>query len=80
MDTFIDATDYATAFTNLQNILDKNTKYSELIQLKTLMEGTLTAAEKMLIVDKFKTIFSYITYLTDGKADGTNLSTEIKRR
>ncbi len=80
LDTFIDATDYATAFTNLQNILDKNTKYSELIQLKTLMEGTLTAAEKMLIVDKFKTIFSYITYLTDGKADGTNLSTEIKRR
>jgi hypothetical protein len=38
------------------------------------MEKDLSHNEQILIVDKFKTIFSYITYLSDGKNDGKNLS------
>lgn len=81
MDSFIDSTDYTAAFTSLKEILAKNTEYDKLTDLKALIEKTdLTANEKMLIVDKFKTIFSYITYLTDGKYDGANLATLISQR
>lgn len=78
LDAFISDDNYTTAFTKLEEILAKNMKYSELTDLKALIEKEdLSADEKTLIVDKFKTIFSYITYLTDGKADGTNLSVLI---
>ena len=71
---FIDATDYIKAFDSLKKILATNKKYNELTDLKSLMERTdLTPNEKMLIVDKFKTIFSYIIELTDGKNDGQKL-------
>jgi len=43
--------------------------------IKALIEKPyLSAIEKILIVDKFKTIFSYILNLTDGKEDGQNLA------
>ena len=75
LDAFIDATDYTTAFGKLQEILDKNEKYKELTNLKLLIEKKdLLDNEKMLIVDKFKTIFSYMTYLTNGKDDVKNLN------
>jgi hypothetical protein len=44
------------------------------------MDSDLTANEKMLIVDKFKTIFSYVLTLSDGKYDGANLAVEIGKR
>lgn len=80
MDDFIDANNYDTAFSTLKNILNKNAEYTKLVDLKILMESDLSANEKMLIVDKFKTIFSYIVYLSDGKNDGTNLSALISSR
>lgn len=81
LDAFIDATDYASAFTVLKRILSKNPKYDQLPDLKSLIEKPdLSVNERILIVDKFKTIFSYITYLSDGKADGSNLSALITRR
>jgi len=80
-DKLINATDYTTAFTNLKAMLDTYPTYATtLTNLKTLMDGTLTDEEKMLIVDKFKTMISYVTWLTDGTADGANLNTEINRR
>ena len=75
LDSFIDATDYTTTFTALKAILAKNAKYDELTDLKALIEKTdLTANERMLIVDKFKTIFSYLIYLSNGKLDGADLA------
>ena len=81
LDSFIDAPDYTKAFDILKKILTKNPKYDELTDLKTLIEKPdLSSEEIMLIVDKFKTIFSYITYLSDEKSDGTNLSALISTR
>jgi hypothetical protein len=78
---FIDATDYTKAFDSLKNILATNKKYNELPDLKSLIERTdLTPNEKMLIVDKFKTIFSYVLELTDGTNDGKKLSSLISVR
>ena len=80
MDAFIDANNYDTAFSTLKNILETNNEYTKLPQLKSLMESNLSYNEKIFIVDKFKTIFSYITYLSDGKQDGQNLSALISQR
>ncbi len=81
IDSFINATDYGNAFEALKKILTTNKKYNELPDLKALIERTdLTPNEKMLIVDKFKTIFSYVIELTDGKNDGKKLSSLISVR
>ena len=80
-DAIINTKDYDTAFTKLKDILKHNPKYTTLPDdFKTLIESTLSKNEKMLIVDKFKTIFSYITILTDGMNDWANLSTLISWR
>ena len=80
MDAFINSTDYATAFGKLKTILVNHSKYKDLTDLKTLIDNTTSNEQKILIVDKFKTIFSYITNLTDGNADGTNLKNIISHR
>jgi len=81
VDSFLDAHDYETAFTTLKKLLAKNAKYDELPELKQLIERPdLSANEKMLIVDKFKTIFSYITILTNGKWDWQDLNKLIEKR
>lgn len=81
MDAFIDADNYDAAFTTLKSILATNNEYKKMSDLKSLMESTtLSPDEKIFIVDKFKTIFSYITYLSDGKNDGQNLAALIAGR
>ncbi|MEI6672240.1 MAG: hypothetical protein WCL02_02525 [bacterium] len=80
---FIDAADYTKSFEILKNILKKNIKYkdSQLSDLRTLMDrNDLSADEKRFIVDKFKTIFSYITEITDGKNGGAVLEWLVKDR
>lgn len=80
LDAFIDAKDYDTAFINLKNILENHPKYVQLTELKSLIDTTNSWDEKIFIVDKFKTIFSYITHLTDGQNDGQNLQKIINTR
>jgi len=79
LDAVIDATDYATAFEKIKSIVINNPRYAELPNdFKTFIEKKdLSADEKMIIVDKFKTIFSYLTYLTNGKNDGNDLNALI---
>ncbi|HBB04687.1 TPA: hypothetical protein DCZ39_07525 [Patescibacteria group bacterium] len=69
MDSFIDSTNYATAFDTLEKMLKNNPKYTELPEVKRLIDSTTSPEEKMFVVDKFKTIFSYVTEITDGKND-----------
>lgn len=81
LDEFIDATDYNKAYTTLIAILEKNVNYANLTEVKNLIDSkTLTDADKAFIVDKFKAVFSYLIYLTDGTNDWANLVTEIGRR
>lgn len=77
LDHFINADNYDKAFTTLKSILENNNEYKNLPNLISLMESNLSYDEKIFIVDKFKTIFSYITYLSNGKKDGQNLSALI---
>ncbi len=81
IDNFINETDYDTAFIKLREILQYNqTKYNSLTDLKSLIEEpAITESDKVFVVDKFKAIFSYITDLTDGNADGTNLTYLMNR-
>ncbi len=73
LDAFIDNNDYDNAFSNLKTILENNAKYTDFPDLKALIDSPLSDYEKVIIVDKFKTIFSYILILTDGKIDGANV-------
>lgn len=78
LDDFIDATDYGKAFATLKEILDTNKKYKEMPTLKSLIDKKdLKPSEKMLIVDRFKAIFSFVLPLTNGKDNGKYLSTLI---
>ncbi len=81
LDEFINATDYNAAYTTLIKILEKNSNYANLTEVKNLIESnTLTDADRAFIVDKFKAIFSYIIYLTDGINDGANLTATVNGR
>ena len=77
-DAIINTKDYDIAFAKLKNILKNNSWYATLPDdFKTLIESTLSKNEKMLIVDKFKTIFSYVVELTNWTNDGANLERKI---
>lgn len=80
LDSFIDKNDYAKAFTILKTILESNANYANYPALKTLIDSNLSSTDKALIVDKFKTIFSYILVLTDGKIDGRDVATTANGR
>lgn len=70
LDEFIDATDYNEAYKTLITILEKNVNYANLTEVKALIDSnTLTDSDRAFIVDKFKAVFSYLIYLTDGKND-----------
>lgn len=75
-DAFINTDDYTEAFNILKSILTKQTSaYGRLPEsFRNFIEKPdLSSLDKIYIVDKFKTIFSYITCLTDGKHDGSDL-------
>ena len=83
IDGVIDTSDYNSAFTNINQILQKNKKsYTEMTELQWLMNKTdLSLEEKKYIVDMFKATFSYIPTLTDGKEkDWATLKYLIWRR
>lgn len=80
LDSFIDETDYSATFTILKTILENNANYANYPQLKALIDSNLSTTDKALIVDKFKTIFSYILILTDGKIDGRDVATTANGR
>ncbi len=79
-DSFIGELEYDDAFSNLKQILESHPQYNTLTDLKNLINSAQSIEEKMLIVDKFKTIFSYIIELTDGKNDYNDLMQNIKIR
>ena len=83
IDMIIDTNNYDLAFTTIKEILSKQTPiYAKLPEsFKSLINNTeISREEKTLIVDKFKTIFSYDIYLSDGRNDGSNLATLIGER
>ena len=76
----LDQWDYDEAYDKLLQMLDK-TNISKLNDLKgKLRENNMTTKDKVMVVDRFKMIFSYLSQLTDWKVDGQNLNAEINRR
>ena len=75
--------DYNNAFDVLLKMLDKN-EFKSLPKLKDIREflkwATITDQQKVMIVDRFKTLFSYIPQLSSGTKRYSSISSEVSRR
>jgi len=75
----IDDDNYTQAFEELNKILKLDGDMFKELREK-MEDSSLSNEEKVMIVDRFKAIFSYHIVLSDGKNDGDYLKSLISNR